>query len=186
VEGFKKAGFFEKILPDKVEIFSKTRRAWTCFFEYPELIFALFFYFLFWINTPFVDSLNSCCKKDWGLIGRWSSLERVWNFEGWMKKPNQIIEMLFIRHWNFALFLIGFDFWGCLLVSLQSQCLVSRKISCENGKHLQKTMKTHAECDGAVAQVCVSFFICSLGFFWLLLWIADATKRVDRLSRSLQ
>jgi len=24
VEGFKKAGFFEKILPDKVEIFSKT------------------------------------------------------------------------------------------------------------------------------------------------------------------
>jgi hypothetical protein len=27
VEGFKKAGFFEKILPDKVEIFSKTRRA---------------------------------------------------------------------------------------------------------------------------------------------------------------
>jgi len=67
VEGFEKAGFFEKILPDKVEIFSKTRRAWTCFFEYPELIFALFFYFLFWINTPFVDSLNSCCKKDWGL-----------------------------------------------------------------------------------------------------------------------
>jgi hypothetical protein len=27
VEGFKKASFFEKILPDKVEIFSKTRRA---------------------------------------------------------------------------------------------------------------------------------------------------------------
>jgi hypothetical protein len=27
VEGFKKAGFFEKILPERVEIFSKTRRA---------------------------------------------------------------------------------------------------------------------------------------------------------------
>jgi hypothetical protein len=27
VEGFKKASFFEKILPEKVEIFSKTRRA---------------------------------------------------------------------------------------------------------------------------------------------------------------
>lgn len=82
-----------------------------------------------------------------------------------MKKPNQIIEMLFIRHWNFALFLIGFDFWGCLLVSLQSQCLVSRKISCENGKHLQKTMKTLAECDGAVAQVWVSFFYLLIGMF---------------------
>jgi hypothetical protein len=28
----------------------------------------------------------------------------------------------------------------------------------EKGKHLQKTMKTLAEWDGAVAQVCVSFF----------------------------
>jgi hypothetical protein len=44
VEGFKKASFFEKILPDKVEIFSETRRAWICFFEYLELTFALFFF----------------------------------------------------------------------------------------------------------------------------------------------
>ena len=44
MEGFKKASFFEKILPDKVEIFSKTWKAWTCFFEYLELIFALFFF----------------------------------------------------------------------------------------------------------------------------------------------
>jgi len=41
---------------------------------------------------------------------------------------------------------------------------------CENGKHLQKTMKTLAECDGAVARARVLFFICLLGWLWLLLW----------------
>jgi hypothetical protein len=32
-----------------------------------------------------------------------------------------------------------------------------------NGKHLQKTMKTFAECDGAVARVRVSFFYLLIG-----------------------
>ena len=35
----------------------------------------------------------------------------------------------------------------------------------ENGKHLQKTMKTLAECDGAVARVRVSFFYLLIGLF---------------------
>jgi hypothetical protein len=35
----------------------------------------------------------------------------------------------------------------------------------ENGKHLQKTMKTLAECDGAVARVRVSFFYLLIGMF---------------------
>jgi hypothetical protein len=52
VEGFKKASFFEKILPDKVEIFSKTRRALTCFFVNLELTFALFF-FIFYFDFKF-------------------------------------------------------------------------------------------------------------------------------------
>ena len=52
MEGFKKASFSDKILPDKVEILSETRRAWTCFFEYLELIFASFFYlFIFEISN---------------------------------------------------------------------------------------------------------------------------------------
>ena len=38
----------------------------------------------------------------------------------------------------------------------------------ENGKHLQKTMHYTTECDVAVAQVSVSFFICVLGCLWLL------------------
>ena len=33
-----------------------------------------------------------------------------------------------------------------------------QKCCAENGKHLQKTMQTLAECDGAVARVRVSFF----------------------------
>ena len=35
----------------------------------------------------------------------------------------------------------------------------------ENGKHLQKTMKTLAECDGAVARASVSFFYLLTGMF---------------------
>jgi len=38
-------------------------------------------------------------------------------------------------------------------------------MTCENGKHLQKTMQTLAECDGAEAQVCVSFFYLLIGMF---------------------
>ena len=44
------ASFFEKILPDRVEIFLKTRRAWTWFFVNLELIFASFFLFIFFWN----------------------------------------------------------------------------------------------------------------------------------------
>jgi hypothetical protein len=51
VEGFKKASFSEKILPDRVEIFSETRRAWTFFFVNLELILA-FFLFIFCFEYP--------------------------------------------------------------------------------------------------------------------------------------
>ena len=42
-------------------------------------------------------------------------------------------------------------------------------MTCENGKHLQKTMQTLAECDGAEAQVCVSFFYLLIGMFLIAL-----------------
>ena len=41
-------------------------------------------------------------------------------------------------------------------------------MSFENGKHLQKTMHYTTECDVAVAQVSVSFFIC-FGMFLIAL-----------------
>ena len=63
------------------------------------------------------------------------------------------------------LFLLLFDFWGCLYSVLKSD--FSNQVECwtEKGKHLQKTMKTLAECDGAVAQVWVLFFYLLIGMF---------------------
>ena len=62
MEGFKKASFSGKILPDKVEILSETRRAWTWFFVNLELIFASFFLFIFFeitYNRHFVFGVES-------------------------------------------------------------------------------------------------------------------------------
>jgi hypothetical protein len=42
---------------------------------------------------------------------------------------------------------------------------VSRKVSRENGKHLQKTMQILTKCDVAVAQASVSFFYLLTGMF---------------------
>ena len=63
------------------------------------------------------------------------------------------------------LFLLRFDFWGCLDSVVKSGFSVQIKRWTENSKHLQKTMKTLAECDGAVAQVWVSFFYLLIGMF---------------------
>ena len=42
----------------RVEILAETRRAWTYFFEYPQLIFALFFLFFYLISK------SGYCVKD--------------------------------------------------------------------------------------------------------------------------
>jgi hypothetical protein len=58
-----------------------------------------------------------------------------------------------------------FGFWGCLISVQKSDFSMQSERWTENGKHLQKTMKTLAECDGAAAQVCVSFFYLLIGMF---------------------
>ena len=63
------------------------------------------------------------------------------------------------------LFLLLFDFWGCLNSVQKSDFCIYSEWWIENGKHLQKTMKTLAECDGAVAQVWVLFFYLLIGMF---------------------
>ena len=63
------------------------------------------------------------------------------------------------------LFLLPFDFWGCFNSVQKSDFCIYSEWWIENGKHLQKTMKTLAECDGAVAQVWVSFFYLLIGMF---------------------
>jgi len=47
VEGFKKASFFDKILPDRVEILSKTGGSNLLFCKPGTYLCSLFFYFLF-------------------------------------------------------------------------------------------------------------------------------------------
>ena len=89
-----------------VEIFSETRRAWTCFFEYLELIFALFFLF-FILNIQIKCScLIGFYLKEWVLIWKIDVFGKGIKFFGWMNKPNHKIHKLFIRPKNLILFLL--------------------------------------------------------------------------------
>ena len=98
-----------------VEIFSETRRAWTCFFEYLELIFALFFLFFVLISNSKRHCIVGICLKEWVLIWKIDVFGKSIKIFGWMNKPNHKIKKLFIRPKILILFL-GFDFWGCLNV----------------------------------------------------------------------
>ena len=61
------------------------------------------------------------------------------------------------------LFLLLFDFWGCLNSVLKSDFSIQSEWWIENGKHLQKTMKTLAECAGRSSEQGYHFLICLLG-----------------------
>lgn len=88
-----------------VEIFSETRRAWTCFFEYMELIFASFFY-LFFLKFPIKClCLIGFYLKYWKLIWKIDVFGKGIKFFGWMNKPNQKIKKLFIGPKNLILLL---------------------------------------------------------------------------------
>ena len=62
---------------------------------------------------------------------------------------------------------LSFSFWFLRMPkrNYELRIVIYECGCCENGKHLQKTMKTLAECDGAVAQVWVSFFYLLIGMF---------------------
>ena len=113
-----------------VEIFSETRRAWTCFFEYLELILALFFLF-FILNIQIKCScLIGFYLKEWVLIWKIDVFGKGIKFFGWMNKPNHKIHKLFIRPKNLILFLLVLifeDAWksvGSLSVQLAEKCLM--------------------------------------------------------------
>jgi hypothetical protein len=95
-----------------VEIFSETQRAWTCFFEYLELTFASFFYFLFWIFIPNV-LVNRNLFERMGVDLKNIRLRKGYQILWMDKKTNKTIKTLFIRPKNLILFLIGFVFWWC-------------------------------------------------------------------------
>ena len=67
-----------------VEIFSETRRAWTCFFEYLELIFALFFLFFVLISNSKRHRIIGFYLKEWVLIWKIDVFGKGIKFFGWM------------------------------------------------------------------------------------------------------
>ena len=96
-----------------VEIFSETRRAWTCFFEYLELIFASFFY-LFFLKFPIrYPCLIGFNLKDWELIWKMVVFGKGIKFFGWMNKPNKKYKSYLSgqRIWYSFLDLIFEDAW---------------------------------------------------------------------------
>ena len=145
MEGFKKASFSEKILPDtwlKTEAFNQKRNVfWNClggdFFWNPQglnLLFwipgtylcSLFFIFYFeYSNQMFLFNL-----KEWELIWKIDVFGKGIKFFGWMNKPNHKIHKLFIRPKNLILFLLVLifeDAWksvGSLSVQLAEKCLM--------------------------------------------------------------
>ena len=82
----------------------------------------------------------------------------------WMTECDEKENVLYPSE-KLILFLLLFDFWGCLNSLLKSDFCIQSERWIENGAPLQKTMKTLAECDGAVAQVWVSFFYLLIGVF---------------------
>ena len=109
MEGFKKASFFDKILPDRVEIFSKTRRAWTCFFVNLELTFALFFLF-FILNIQ-----SKCCcliglnLKEWELNWKMVVFGKGVKFWGTDEKTKSNTINAF--HPALKFYTLSFSFW---------------------------------------------------------------------------
>ena len=125
VEGFKKASFSEKILPDtwlKTEAFNQKRNVfWNClggdFFWNPQGLNLLFWipgtylcslFFLFFILN--IQIKCSCLigfyLKEWVLIWKIDVFGKGIKFFGWMNKPNHKIHKLFIRPKNLILFLL--------------------------------------------------------------------------------
>lgn len=112
----------------RVEIFYETRRAWTCFFEYLELSFALFF--LFFILKYLIKFSLFVWMKFW-INECWFMQESSWKsiqFFGRMEIPKSNNKNVFIRPKNLILFLL---IWFLRMLFSQSavavfsqQCIV--------------------------------------------------------------
>ena len=149
VEGFKKASFSEKILPDtwlKSEASNQNWNVfWNClggdFFWNPQGLNLLFwipgtylcflFLFIFFLKFPIrCPCLIGFYLKYWKLIWKIDVFGKGIKFFGWMNKPNHKIHKLFIRPKNLILFLLVLifeDAWksvGSLSVQLAEKCLM--------------------------------------------------------------
>ena len=73
-----------------------------------------------------------------------------------MKKPIETKKWFSSAPKIFTLFLL-FVFLRMPIIQSADAVFRYRNLTTENERHRQKTMQTHAECDGAVARVWVSF-----------------------------
>ena len=127
-----------------VEIFSKTRRAWTCFFVNLELIFALFFLF-FILNIQ-----SKCCcligwnLKEWKLIWKMVVFGKGVKFWGTDEKTKSNTINAF--HPALKFYTLSFSFWFLRMPKRNYKWrIMNYEFGCfENGRHLQKTMQTLA------------------------------------------
>ena len=104
-----------------------------------------------------------------------------WNLKGWVLNWKMVVFGKGVKFWGtdeksksnnenafhpaLKFYTLSFSFWFLRMPKRYYELrIINYECGCtENGKHLQKTMKTLAECDGAVAQVWVSFFYLLIG-----------------------
>ena len=157
-----------------MEIFFKTRRAWTCFFVNPELNFATFFFiFYFLIRSTFF-----LWKSDF--MFRRMVFPQGYQILGADEKTKKTKATLFIRNRNLILLLHCLIFEGAW-INYELR-IMNYELSCYgDGKHLQKTMITlpiflfswkDKFYFGGRARV--SFLFANPITFWLLSGFADA------------
>ena len=123
--------------------------------------------------------------KEWVLNWKIKVLGSVSIFCRWMTECDEKENVLYPSE-KLILFLLLFDFWGCLNSVLKSDFSIQSERWIENGKHLQKTMHYTTKCDEAVAQVWVSFFYLPQRTEVIAFTIADAIPLQNTIFLILQ
>ena len=118
-----------------MEIFFKTRRAWTCFFVNPELNFATFFFIFYFL----IRSTLFLWKSDF-MFRRMVFLQG-YQILGADEKTKKSITTLFIRNRNLILLLHCLIFEGACFWKLAVSVSVCRDLLMEMGSTFKKQWK---------------------------------------------
>ena len=125
-----------------------------------ELTFTFFlfiFLFSFWPRCFYwrlienVDEIEGCLRKGCGFLKQKKEISNPFQLFFCFKNPHSFLDLI--------LWVLKITFWSFLILWYRFS---------SDFQYLQKQWKNDTECDGAVAQASVWFFICLLGCFWLL------------------
>ena len=121
--------------------------------------------------------------KEWELIWNVVVFGKGVKFWGTDEKTKSNNENAF--HPALKFYTLSFFFWFLRMLEcpMKSVVCIYLEYCCENGRHLQKTKHYSTECDGAVAQVWVSFFYLLIGMF-LIAFINSWCHRISWQSQS--